>query len=379
MKVAVICAFPANLNPGMLSVDLAFLHVKSVLPNPIEITFFCVEGDFELVLGDTRLEYNILRSNNQLDDFDTIVFWGDFLHWYGYFIDDFLFRIRRRYPEKSESELLDLWYGLFFFENREVLQERTIIFGGTLYSTTASQLIDARYLDALSALYGRARLVLMRDVISVALVNSFGKDGREHPLGCDCAFLLQPQELISQVGPTTRPAHERYILTAFQRSGSTFALNAFAAYMASGSGAALVQLNWLDRSGVPGLARKLELIRHAQYVLTDIYHLSVASLRDHVPTLCFGHAKSLGNSTRSDKKKEILFRQTQASENYVYIESVVECFLADQNMKQLVTRYLNVVQSAAANAKIFSIVDNQKERALQRLVDGLGPSHKDGR
>jgi len=369
MKIAVICAFPAQLNPGMLSVDLAFQDVILSPAESLDVTYFCAEREFDLSIdnNDTFLHYNFLQSQIQLGEFDLIVYWGDFLHWIGYFEHDFSFRSERIDLAKTKTQIADLWYQLFFLENKPELQSRAVIFGGTLYGLTATQLTDQRYFAALNNLYSRAQSVLMRDGLSASVVSTFLPAGQT-TFGCDCALLLNSQALCKRMNAKlSSPPPERYILSSFSRSGASFVLNSFAAYLASVAGLKLRRVNWLDKSGVPGLAVKLNLIKNATYIFTDFYHLAVSALREHVPVLGFGNATSDCYSTLSDKKKEIFFRQSLASENYIYTEKLIECLSSDDKLRDKAIRCVEVLENKSANELVFNTIDRHKLRAAQAL------------
>jgi len=105
MKIAVICAFPAGLNAGMLSVDLALTHTLSKISINIEVTRFCAESELIIPFKNNFIYYCHLENKSQLEKFDRIIYWGDFLHWIGYGMQDYLIRQSRRNDNLTNEQI----------------------------------------------------------------------------------------------------------------------------------------------------------------------------------------------------------------------------------------------------------------------------------
>ena len=149
MKIALICAHPAGTNSGMISVDASFNTVRKQLASSVEVTRFC---SWRSVSKGETLTYEHYYSQDQLKDYDLIIFWGDFLQWIGYCNTDWLVKSKSMNMPLSESEMIDLWYSLFLLEGNIELQKKTILFGGTLYGLNSKQLSNNRYCTALTSL-----------------------------------------------------------------------------------------------------------------------------------------------------------------------------------------------------------------------------------
>lgn len=364
MKIAVVCAHPTLLNPGMLSVDAAFDAVIAGLGSSPEVTRFSAEAAIPAEgAGHT---YAHLTSVEQLEPFDRIVFWGDFLQWIGWATHDFLSREQVRRKGATATEIMDRWFSLFLLENAPGLRRRAIVFGSTLYPLNGTQIARPRYREALTALLKEARLVLMRDAMSANFVNQLsGRDG--DLLGCDCALLMDSQAF----APAPDGTKEPYLAYGFGRSDGQLALAAFAENVARQAKVKSVRLNWFNRTGQRGLETKIGLIKGARYVLTDIYHLSITALREGRPTVCLGRGASYGETSLSDKKKEIFFAQHFLGQNYIFVESLFAALPTDSAVKSLTLRVLERLDDAAAAACARDMLSNRVARARGRLLEAL--------
>lgn len=363
IKVAVVCAYPAGTNPGMLSVDLAFESIIGSSINPMTVERFCYGRNLDKS-GPIRLKYTELHNVAQLEEFDRIVYWGDFLHWRGYAINDWLSRAQGRHADWSDEKLLDQWYELYLLENRPDLQSRAICFGGTFYGLDSRDLVDERYQTALTFLYNNARAVLMRDCWSAHFARQLAP-AHNQTFGCDCALLLDSPAITTPQALPEQP----YMLYSFGRSGQNQLLEQFAQRLSDHMGLELVNLEWLQKGiGQETLGKKIYLIQHAKFVLTDIYHCAITAWREHCPVLCIGNGASRIESSLSDKKKEIFHAQIFAGENYVFVEEIINP--ASWN-KGLLQKFANLVCNDSTNQIIFGAVLFQAQQAKQNLLKAL--------
>jgi Polysaccharide pyruvyl transferase len=368
MNIALVCAFPSGANPGMLSVDLAFESVREKAGHNINVTQFCAEGKLTLGNDNVAIDYESLESQEQLRFFDKILYWGDFHHWIAYANGDWLKRWQNREPTRSKDDIIDAWYKLFLLEDAEDIQGRVAIFGSTLYGLTGHQLLDVRYRAALESLLINARLVLMRDHVSANFVEQLAPN-RVSTFGCDCALLLDARRLSAndERHPTTEDGAP-YIVCSFGRSGAKSALRAFGVALAAQRKLKVVNLEWLGPHGLDGLISKLSIIKKAQFVVTDIYHLSVTAWRENVPALCVGKGVSNVTGTLSDKKKEIFYRQIFASDKYMYLEDILAALGSDKILAIYCERFLERIEDQQSNAFISDAIERQKKSALSRLL-----------
>ncbi|MFM6985551.1 MAG: polysaccharide pyruvyl transferase family protein [Hydrogenophaga sp.] len=368
-KIAVICAYPAGENPGMLSVDLAFDAVVKALPEPVQIDRFCLEGALNLSVGDVLLNYLHLSSVDQLAAYEKIVYWGDFLHWIVYFERDILFRKRKLDTSVDLESCRNEWFSLMLLEGMETeFLSKVIVYGSTIYGLSSAQLTNSRYSKLLARFYTHASLVLMRDMVSSHFVSQLARNG-QNCFGTDCALLLDSSALPR---PAVPPVGSPYLLCSFGRSGANRALMTFAAEIARRKGLLLLTMDWLGQpSGINGLAEKLAYIKGAQLVVTDIYHMGVTAWREKVMVIGIGQGASSVNGTLSDKKKEIFFRQILASDNHVYLEDLLVALGNNSLFERLIKQVLSVIEDRDALQYASGVLDRQIDSAKRRLSAAL--------
>ena len=96
--------------------------------------------------------------------------------------------------------------------------------------------------------------------------------------------------------------------------------------LAEKMGVDLVPIRWLAPQRFRALnviAENIAILRRAQFVVTDVYHLIVTALRENRAVIGLGWGASQGRTTLADKKKELLLRSYFGSHLYVFIEDVI--------------------------------------------------------
>ena len=373
---AVICADPSDLNPGMLSVDLAFACLLRELPGDNEVVYFnpkqarCTEG------SEGSLRYQHLSDAAELDRFDWVIYWGDFVHWLRFAHWDWQYDNPLLKAGHTSSQLLDRWYRLFLLETRvKDFRNRIVVFGGTLYGMTAQEFSNPRYQSALSTLYGSARLVAPRDFVSANLIQHLAPP-QGYAMGCDCAFFLDadaalPMQVAGQIAAQQIP--ERFVLCSFGRSGANASLTQFCSELAAKLQAQLVVMDWLGHpQGLDGLAFKLAVIRNATVLVTDTYHCAVSGWREGVPVIGVGQALSRGSGTLDDKKKELFFRQILATDFYLYVEEIIPALSDAEVLQALIQRTADALSDSASLTTIGIFLRTQVHAAKARLLSALG-------
>ncbi|MDN2578990.1 polysaccharide pyruvyl transferase family protein [Aquibium sp. ELW1220] len=346
----------------MITVDRALIDVLQYSGIECEIDFFCLEKSFTLDLGYVEIDYNLLDGADQLATFDRILFWGDFLHWKNYVLRDVAPRMVRSGAADCSAAVVDAWYQRLMLEGREDLQRKSIVFGSTIYALTATDLADGRYVAALSSLYANARLVRLRDVMSAGFAAQLVGDGRDY-LGCDCAFFLKRREIT--VGD--RPAPSGEVVVAFGRSGSTMLYRGFTERIAEMAGRRTLDLGWLDRTAPLEIDHRIDVVRNAAFVVTDIYHVAVTAMREGTPLLCFARGTAATDSTLSDKKKEILMSQHFARRNLVHQEIIHLTSSSDKTAKALVDQCLETIRDQNHQRAISTGLRRHVDRQVKSL------------
>lgn len=335
----------------MISVDFAFETIKKHINNDIEITRFCA---WRAVNHDDKIVYQELVSIDQIKDYDKIIYWGDFLHWNIYGID-WVNKTVDRNPTLTKEDALNLWYTLYFLENLVELQQKVIIFGGTIYGLNSEQLADFRYNAALTSIYKNSKMALMRDIHSANFVSQLAPL-KQVTFGCDCALLLDSSTMVPQVLPAT----EIIIAYSFGRSGYDDKFKEIIFSIASEIYASVIDLEWLKKgASLKRLTEKLSIIKKASIVITDIYHCAINSNRESIPTICITNGSSIITSTLSDKKKEIFYFQHFMS-NRLYYSEKIELLTAD-NVRQII----NDIETSDI---ISSKLHNHIKKTLDMLI-----------
>ena len=350
-------------NPGMISSDLALDSVLSRAKVGVQLDRFTLEGADAM----GSLEYRQLTDVGMLDDYSAIIFWGDFQHDINFAGQDLLRRARRK-GEVDPRQFVEQWLQLMFLAEKPELQRKSICFGETLYGLSSLELGMLSYGRVLRRFLAAAADVQFRDPISTALAQQLAPSGRIG-FGCDCAFLLDANS--SVLGPAIAAAaggSRPYIATAFGRSGIDEQQQAFAKQLAEGTGCDLVALNWLrpapDRA-LDSLAENISLVRGAQFVVTDIYHLAVTTIREGRPVLAMGWGSSRGTTTLADKKKELLMRSHFGSHLYVFLEAV------QRGSKESVTQALEAVRIEQRAGRVHRLAKEQAARSERRFLQAL--------
>ncbi len=374
-RFAAICADATDLNPGMLSVDLALACLLREVPGDSELVYFNPKQARSVEGSRGALRYRPLNDIAELERFDTVVYWGDFVHWLRYAHWDWRYDNPDVALGQSPAQLLDKWYRLFLLETQtERFRNRIVVFGGTLYGMTAQDYANPRYESALKALYGTARLVAPRDFVSANLMQVLAPQ-RGFTLGCDCAFFLDADAILPMVAAQQLVAQEtpeRFLVCSFGRSGANQALTQYAKDLAAALQLPLVVMNWLGHpQGLDGLAFKLAVIRKASVLVTDTYHCAVSGWREGVPVIGIGQAFARGIGTLDDKKKELFFRQIMASDYYLYSENVIAALNEPTALQKLIKQAVEAVSNSAALVVIASILRTQVSNAKEKLVAAL--------
>jgi hypothetical protein len=372
MKIALICAVPDLSNSGMLSVDLAFESLTKYFDPKIEIVRFCSWKDI-VREGPTPLIYHRLHNVSQLEEFDKIIYWGDFIHWIKYGPSFMSSKGTEWYAEQNnltienaKSKLTDIWYSIYLLEGRPDLQKKSIVFGGTVYGIDSTQMSNVRYNNALSSLYTNAKLVLMRDYLSGFYVSQLFND-RRFSYGCDCALLLDADTADYKNADVNEP----YMVYSFGRCKNNEQFEQFALQLAEQQGLRPVKILWLHpKSSITELLKNLELIKNAKFAVTDIYHFAINAWREQTPTLTIGRGNSYASQgTLGDKKKEIFNSQMLAMNYYLFFEDVVSSLSVDK--EKLLKDCGTKLHNTSALEVIFEKLKTQTEYSKKILLEEI--------
>lgn len=372
MKIALVCAVPDLSNSGMLSVDLAFESLKKYLDPDIEVVRFCSWKDI-VRDGPISLHYNRLYSVDQLEEFDKIIYWGDFIHWIKYGPSFMSSKGTEWYAEQNNltiddarTTLTDIWYSIYLLEGRPDLQKKSIVFGGTVYGIDSTQMSNTRYRDALYSLYTNSKLVLMRDYVSGFYVSQLFED-RRFSYGCDCALLLD----VNTADYKNTELDTPYMVYSFGRCKNNEQFEQFAIQLAEKQGLQAIKISWLHpKSTVTELFKNLELIKNAKFAVSDIYHFAINTWREQTPVLTIGRGNAYASQgTLGDKKKEIFNTQILAMNYYLFFEDVVTG-MTNNNEKLLKDCEAKLANTLALEL-VFEKLKKQTEYSKKILIEEI--------
>ena len=127
-----------------------------------------------------------------------------------------------------------------------------------------------------------------------------------------------------------------------------------------------IQLDWLKKKGsFNDMAVCISLIKRASVVITDIYHCTVTSYRENIPTICVGNGSSVPHNTLSDNKKEIFHYQHFINDRYRYVENIQKNFEAEK--KQSIEKISNKNAQHIINEHLCSHIKKTKDI----LINGI--------
>jgi hypothetical protein len=198
-RISVICAFLPSRNTGMYTVDLsAFSYFKGTFPDD-HVDFYCLGSVNKLGYSKHETHQEYLPLSEHIDavrDSDLIVYWGDFLHSKPYWETDLANWLVRDDVSPTREAAIELIYRAFMLENapREVLR-KVVVFGSTIITIGANELVDRRYATALRRIITEAGGIYFRDAISAAKASPLR--GEQATLGSDCALQLSHQDFIT--------------------------------------------------------------------------------------------------------------------------------------------------------------------------------------
>lgn len=344
-KVAVICAFNSAVNTGMVTVDLAAVRFFSQSIPSAEIVLFNVDQRRKIAGPSGHLTYEHLSEVSQLKDFDVIVIWGDFLLSRRYHKADLANRVRKRVPDVSGSEIDEIVDKharlLLLADADDDILRRTVCFGGSLYVNTPLDDAEKTYRRRLDRLLSLAKLVKVRDPISVAFVNNYVVR-EQNVAGIDAAFLLSRGDPVDTSTEETKRIGYSFGRRLSQDPAALARMQKFVGGIAERLDLQhQLDVSWLSASRddpIGAVLTKIEDIRSCDLIITDTYHCAINALREGVPTLCIGRGAEALGGTLGEKKKELLFSMFNARDFYVFVEWLG----GEAAVKQAVEKYCEV-------------------------------------
>jgi hypothetical protein len=340
-RISVICAFLPSRNTGMYTVDLsAYAYFKSTFPED-DVLFYCLGSIDKLGYTKQETHQEYLPLSEHIDavwNSDMIVYWGDFLHSKPYWETDLAGWLVRDAVSPSRDAAIELIYRAFMLEDapNEVLR-KVVVFGSTIITIGAKELVDRRYATALRRIIAEAGGIYFRDAISAAKASPLR--GEQATLGSDCALQLSRHDFVTYSLIDALPQQPGDKLGVFfGRSKWIGQPLALARAVGRKMECETVWLPWLRSAprqlplarvfGFPATREPplpkeiLRQLLECQAVITDTYHLCVNAWNLGIPAVCIGFGSQHVGHTLGDKKKEVLYEMYGASAFYIYREHI---------------------------------------------------------
>jgi hypothetical protein len=314
-NIAVITAANPR-NSGMYSVDLAAksLFTRMGYNHTIFVTqarrsrvsrYVPLFSKYNLSYGE--INFKFLKSMGDISEkFTHIVYWGDFLNNPRYGRVDFSPRDVAFGHSRSNTDAFNRWADIFGLSAGKP-SAKTIAIGGNFQHS-----FDETESSALRSFLKKVDFIMPRDPRSLENIKPLASSTTNLAQGLDCAFLLPPAAL-----PTKA---KRYFCYEFGRS-SLKDVDKLISTIENTTGLQAMRLSqWLnlkERNAKTVFRQQREALLSAQFVITDIYHLSINSIQCGVPVYGLGRFDLEQTGTLGDYKKRILFSML-GLENYYF-------------------------------------------------------------
>ena len=289
----------------MYSVDLSALHFFQKLN--VTHDFFCAIPSMRKY-GDLYLNY--LHSPCQLEEYDIIVFWGDFTTNPMYGVNEFVRQDMFLRGSSGTKESFARWASLFLPPDAD--DGKTYLSIGQNFQSIRSFLNWPMPAQELCRRYQRFEHIFTRDSYSFDELNDIleGMDGRLS-LGMDCAFLLNPA--VKQPNPRPLVYCSFFGRTRFQNRP------AFDHLLRDRGFESVSVSDWLAlREHRPHwqYRKNLERMRSSSLAVSDTYHFIINAIMENVPVIGLGEQSAYPRDTLSDFKKDILFKDLDLQDYY---------------------------------------------------------------
>ncbi len=331
MIVSVICAYNPN-NTGMYTVDKA---VSDFFENhsDVELVFYIVGDAGKSRDGEGDIVYKSLTdSYNDVISSDIILFWGDFICSYDFWVGALIPRMISHGVTADFESSIEFLYKYILLEGADdSVFSKVIIYGTTIVADDSTSLCCERYFRSMCRLIKKARLVCFRDALSYARFTFLGSPVLK--LVPDCA-MLNANKYPLGLGGNNR------IGVYIGRSEKLEQLK-FVSLARSIKKKVKMDVEWIQWFPRKTRDKRLSFLISGsvsderpkpsqvvnglyQYdlIVTDVYHLAVNSWARGVPAILIGYGARHEKGTLGSKKKEMLFSSFFIQDYYVFWESV---------------------------------------------------------
>jgi hypothetical protein len=372
MKIAAICGAP-NQNTGMMFVDRAlylYLEKKGLLEHT---TFFCFQLEATSKVG---FEYKPLTKDVNLNDFDCVLIWGDFIT-----SNHFLSMTQPKIANKSELFAYDLQDKVLMGAFSEVDLAKVIVFGQCIVVDGRDVLAKEDYIKLLKRLLNFSSLFRVRDPLSAYRAKLISDTQKDY-LGIDSALLnytIDTERIDSIKQEVASMANGKDTIGLFFARSKKInrkkkVLGYYLKYRLKEYHYKWIP--WLENkqqskkffgfadecSPVSDLDYITEILK-CKFIITDTYHLSLMAWSLGVPCICYGNGTEEFKLTTHDKKKEIFFASNFIEDFYFFTET--EAYISDLKnnvlrktiQKGITTNVGEIVSNNIRNLSIKCIAD----------------------
>lgn len=389
-KIAIVCALPPERNVGMATVDLAASKVLPALLPQHDVTLYALgkKGRYSFPPGELPFAYTDIRDNPAAFlASDAFVYWGDFIHARAYWEND------HGWDRATPAQLLQLRAEVarYFFLSGLPAERlnKAVIFGGTIITNSAADGLDPTYSASFDRLFSNAGGVFFRDALSAAKVSPYR--GGSASLGCDCALLLEDEDLDAIPG-FSMPQERSGVGVFFGRSPSRLRMLGFSVLLGRALDERCSWIPWFKSyrkmrlmgralgytigADQPSTGTLLSQLAGYRFVVTDTYHVCVNAWRLGIPAICIGSGATTSRHSLSDKKKEILFEMYGARDYYVFVEQLTALGIGEI-ARRCAAALVDTDRSGQVRANIASHRQTSRQRlqsALEEILADVSPA-----
>lgn len=317
-KMAIILAAHPR-NAGMFSVDRS---AKELFGGG-NTKFFSTNlyGGYYKSLISKGFGVSKYRDASQLNSFDTIVFWGDFLN-NPLYAAGFAQSELQRGLVTSLNDGYSKWKELMMLSGFDSQNKKIVSVGNNFMSVDQGLFEGFSENDYRNELR-KFQFIFPRDPVSARDIQRFTSESTEVDLGFDCAHLQK-----TPISSSFQSKNE--FVYFFGRSNLT-RTECLVRSLEAATGLRGVELSgWFDLNGVSRKSPfsfkwwRFNLLRErimtARFVLTDVYHLSVNAINLRKPVFVVGIEESQDTPV-SDFKKKVLFEHVGIRDFYIQAPS----------------------------------------------------------
>lgn len=391
-EIAVICAVPPGINPGMSSVDLSLKILLKKLKLLDKVDFFHLYRFFKYqeTSSDQIIKYELIPDDlDFLKSKKMILYWGDFLHMFQYHqtVANLLLRMK---AFQTIHEALQRVYAVFLMADRddEVIKKK-LSFGSTLIFNSSFDEGDTQYGPALKRFISHGH-IWFRDVFSALKASHLTNDYKSNFLGIDCATLIDPVEL-NYPGLGLNKENKIGIFIGRTLYHLTEVLN-FAQRISDLFQKELQWIQWGDSSAFPFLSEiaidpsylniknftekgidnpvsAIRALKEFDFIITDTYHIAVNAWNIGVPTICIaGDDQNTGRNVNSGSffsrrdKRIVFYSMYDALDFLVPYQELDKPELLDNRL----THIVEIIRSGTIQQYI-----HQKIRKHSKYSEGM--------